>query len=400
MQRLSDTLDDPHAALTSFVLGLSTGDARSPLPLAQLGHEFQPLVAACVKLAAVLEIERGMAAAQARREIAMRGLESETLGFGGAVAERLVGLGSKTAEAASTIPKVVSRLSETGQQSKSAVAQAAQSETRISELAAPAAQIRKSSTAIEKIARQTKLLALNATIEAARAGEFGRGFAVVATEIKALADSVALATSDIGKGVVGIETAIDRASRGIRSVGEMVTVIDGSVDQLCDLTSNAADVVSSVVASVEHEAHEIDSAVTRYLDRVTKALRGDEQEVSSLLDRAGRAIEALGPTEALGRFAAVDGGFVIRDLYIWAMDEQCLLRAHPYPPAPLGTHVSIPSYAADDKLGARTIRNELELKPEARIRYSYLNPATKRVESKTTLCRKRNGVIFGAGFYD
>ncbi len=51
--------------------------------------------------------------------------------------------------------------------------------------------VRAASTAIEQIARETRLLALNASVEAARAGDAGRGFAIIANAVKDLADQIA-----------------------------------------------------------------------------------------------------------------------------------------------------------------------------------------------------------------
>lgn len=98
-----------------------------------------------------------------------------------------------------------------------------------------AGNINKVITTISRVASQTNLLSLNAAIEAEKAGEAGVGFAVVATEIRRLADQTGSATFDIEAIINEMQSAV---SNGVMSMDQFTQEVDGSVQQIIDLSSD------------------------------------------------------------------------------------------------------------------------------------------------------------------
>ncbi|MBC8059493.1 MAG: methyl-accepting chemotaxis protein [Clostridiaceae bacterium] len=140
-------------------------------------------------------------------------------------------------------------------------------------------QINALADSILQITSQTNLLALNAAIEAARAGEAGRGFSVVADEIRKLAEQSSKTASDIQKVVTTVFSAVDNMKTGSEkvlafidndvngdyedfikvcnkydedagSVNEIMTIINGSTEELTSNMSNIATAISEVAATV------------------------------------------------------------------------------------------------------------------------------------------------------
>ena len=118
---------------------------------------------------------------------------------------------------------------------------------------------------IQTIASQINLLALNATIESARAGEAGKGFSVVASEVKALANQVAAATTRISDEIGSVQAVSGEVVRrlqsigdGIASVRDSVTVVAGATEQQASTSQemtgnmhNASKAVNEVNSSLE-----------------------------------------------------------------------------------------------------------------------------------------------------
>jgi methyl-accepting chemotaxis protein len=185
-------------------------------------------------------------------------------GASGEASSNIQSVAAATGEMTSSVEEIGRQVVHSRKIAQSAVEHARTTDARITALSQAAGRIGEVVQLITGIAEQTNLLALNATIEAARAGEAGRGFAVVAQEVKALAAQTAKATDEIGKQILGMQTATQESVDAIKEIGAVILQI--------------SDVSGVIAAAVEEQG-----AATREIAR----------NVQMASDGAGRVGSAI-----------------------------------------------------------------------------------------------------------
>jgi methyl-accepting chemotaxis protein len=162
-------------------------------------------------------------------------------------ATSLANVATATEQMTSTVGEIAGNSEKARRITGDATRQAEKITEQINQLGHAAREIGKVTETITEISSQTNLLALNATIEAARAGSAGKGFAVVANEIKTLAQQTAAATEDIKARIAGVQSAtaggiteIEKVSRVIAEVSEIVASIAAAIEEQAAATKSIA----------------------------------------------------------------------------------------------------------------------------------------------------------------
>jgi hypothetical protein len=124
--------------------------------------------------------------------------------------------------------------------------------------------------------------------------------------------------------------------------------------------------------------------------------KGTPQEARALLGRAVALVKSVGEEKALAIFNDRNGPFVDRDLYVFCMGREYKITAH-IDVGMRGVDVATLKDPDGKEIGRTMI--DLAKKGGGSLEYRWVNPVSKKVESKITFLEPAGDQVCGVGAY-
>jgi signal transduction histidine kinase len=121
-------------------------------------------------------------------------------------------------------------------------------------------------------------------------------------------------------------------------------------------------------------------------------------EAKAMVEKAEAYMKANGKERALQEISNSKGEFVKSDLYVFAYDPTGTIIAHPINAKLIGTN-AVEAPDVDGKLWRKEMLEKVGKDGSGVVDYKYKNPATNKVEAKTSYFKKVGDVILACGTY-
>ncbi len=220
---------------------------------------------------------------------------TQTAAGASASSENLAAVAAGVEQMSASVEEISRQVAHASAAARIAVERSAETDSKVTTLAATADRIGTVVHLIATIAGRTNLLALNATIESARAGAAGKGFAVVATEVKALAAQTAKATEEIAAQIVAIRTATGEAVDAVKQVSSAIGDVDAVATAIAAAVEQQAAATREIVGRV-HTVAQANGEVTKAMadvSQVAEAADGTAGNVREAAQQIGSTSDAL-----------------------------------------------------------------------------------------------------------
>jgi signal transduction histidine kinase len=123
-----------------------------------------------------------------------------------------------------------------------------------------------------------------------------------------------------------------------------------------------------------------------------------EKDAVAMVEKGAGLMKSVGKDEMIKRINAKDPDFVQGALYLTMRDAKGVILANPVNPMMIGKDlVDVPD--ADGKLFRREILELSKKKGKGWVDYKFKNPASGKVEAKTTYIQLVGDVTLEAGIY-
>jgi cytochrome c len=120
-------------------------------------------------------------------------------------------------------------------------------------------------------------------------------------------------------------------------------------------------------------------------------------EAEALVKKAVALYKAEGKDKAFAAFQDANGGFQVKDLYIFVQDLKGLTLVHKNPGL-IGKDASGMKDAEGKMFMAEMVKVANE-KGSGWVDYMWVNPTTKKIQAKSTYLERSGDVFLGAGIY-
>jgi cytochrome c len=125
--------------------------------------------------------------------------------------------------------------------------------------------------------------------------------------------------------------------------------------------------------------------------------RGTPEDAKALTEKAAAHLRAVGKEQALKDFTAPNKTYVDRDLHVFCQDPEMRITAHGGNPALIGRDMS--NFKDPDGKEFNKELHQVAAAGGGFVSYKFSNPATKKIEVKTSYILKEGDQVCGVGAF-